>query len=255
MKNNVLYALEERQGYLRLWDISDFANPHSLAQVNSPAGATFHELGIRGNFVYLATQLGSFQIWDVSTPSNPIKKGELSWPDVKIMDLYVSESGDLIYIAYANPSGQSGYQVKIINAANPQAPQVVKTLETTGLPSALAGEGNFLYVASNLLQQGRWILTAYNVTNPANPFSADTLQGSGQSYELEVKDGVIIGTFPGGTVRYFVYDQHGNQLISGPAVHSGDDNRLATATDQQGNLVSYVMQGYVYISGSQCAHG
>ncbi len=99
VKDNIMYALSRWDGRFYVFDISDFSHSRRLAEYFPSGGSK--DFDLRGNYVYLVTEDGKFQVINVANPSNPTRVGELRLPAIA-RDLYLPESGSVVYVAYGD---------------------------------------------------------------------------------------------------------------------------------------------------------
>jgi hypothetical protein len=124
-----------------------------------------------GNYVYVGCG-STLEIWDGTTPSNPVKLGQIALPG-NIVDL-VAGSG-WVYAA----GGAAG--VHVVDVRTPTSPVHSITFDSSGNARRLSLSGILLYVADGL--GGVRIL---NVGNPAAPTLAGSYQTRGPAQAIAV---------------------------------------------------------------------
>jgi len=98
-----------------------------------------HDVYVSGDYAYMAYRSG-LQIYDVSTPSNPILRSNYATPgDGAAVGVFV-----VGYYAYVADGG-SGLQ--IINVSNPESPSWAGACDTDGYASSVFISGSYAYVA------------------------------------------------------------------------------------------------------------
>ena len=97
---------------VRIYDVSDPANPTNVAHINS--GGFAHDVAISGSYAFVANTTEGLQIYDISSPASPITLGPIkNWASPA--DFFrVSGSGGYVYLA----SGQDG--LRIYNVSGPK---------------------------------------------------------------------------------------------------------------------------------------
>ncbi len=119
----------------------------------------------------------------------------------------------------------------------------MKSVAMESNPSSICGENNMVYVGSSILSTmnpSQWFVSAYDVTDQMNPVLKDTAMGTGRNWALEVRDGVILGTFPGGTLRSFAYDLNAGKIVAGPVLHVNAQDAFLALMKDGGNLFAFV---------------
>ncbi|HBA83281.1 MAG TPA: hypothetical protein DCZ95_04220 [Verrucomicrobia bacterium] len=124
-----------------------------------------------GNYVYVGCG-ATLEIWDGTTPSNPVKVGQIALPG-NIVDL--AGGTGWVYVA----AGASG--VHIVDVRTPSSPVHSITFDSSGNARRLGLSGSLLYVADGL--SGVRIL---NVANPAAPTLAGSYQTAGPAQAIGV---------------------------------------------------------------------
>jgi hypothetical protein len=150
-----------------------FAQNLTLTKVGEWGTAPYLDVFVQGNYAYCVTGRAGLEIFDISSPSNPIKTGRCDTPGYAI-DVFVSNN--VAYVA----DDEKG--VQIIDVSNPAAPTQVGNYQTTGTANDVFVSGNYAYVADN----GSGLLVL-DVSIPSSPTLAATYNTSGTLYSVWVK--------------------------------------------------------------------
>jgi hypothetical protein len=181
---------------LRIYDVSNPANPKRLAHVND--GGTALDATVSGNYVYLANDYDGLRIYDFSDPANPICVGRANdmgypWGVVVI--------GNNAYVA------DNFHGFSIFDVSNPTNPVILGNINNnpprenfqdhisgknkgkvfvTGSAYGVAVAGHHAYIAN--FGDGVW---AYDISCPTNPVAlAHTVTNfGGYSKRLTVSRG------------------------------------------------------------------
>lgn len=161
---------------LRIYDVSNPADPKRLAHVND--GGTAVDATASGNYVYLADDYGGLRIYDISNPANPIAVGhshEIGYP------WGVAVDGKIAYVA------DNFHGFTIFDISSPTNPVVLANIQNNppkenfldhlsgkdkgkvfiqGSAYGVAVAGHHAYIAN--FQDGVW---AYDISSPTNPIA------------------------------------------------------------------------------------
>ncbi len=171
------YLLENTDGNqardLRIVNIADPAHPLSVGVVAVPDGAA--DLAYDAGYVYVVGQGFGLQIVNASDPENPGLAGSLpAAGDIR----QVAVAGGYAFLGesefWNGSAWVGGGNLRVVNVANPAAPQIVSV---TGLGSdieALAVAGGYAYLAVD-----RTDLKIVSLANPANPLLVASLFRTG----------------------------------------------------------------------------
>jgi hypothetical protein len=85
---------------LRIYDISESAQPTRIAQTNN--GGNAFGLALSGNLLYLACDHDGLRIYDIANPANPVYLGQATNDDVIPHSTAVALSGNYAFLADAN---------------------------------------------------------------------------------------------------------------------------------------------------------
>jgi hypothetical protein len=160
---------------LDTFDVSDADTPTQLAHVD---GRGYEGLGRNGDWLYVASTEGRVDVFDISNPRAPERKGEVTglgrpW-DVHAVDgvAYVADI-DLGVVA--------------LDLSVPDAPVVAATVESAGAPIRLDADGDgHLYVAS-----GAGGLEILDLSSPLAPVRVAQVDAGGGALDVALDDGIV----------------------------------------------------------------
>ncbi|MFA4889400.1 MAG: PKD domain-containing protein [Candidatus Omnitrophota bacterium] len=161
----------------------------------------FCKVYVSENYAYIAKGNRGLQIYDISNPLSPVKKGAVTMPgtwwqkytlDVCVAGnyAYLTTAGGLHIVDISNPtepalvggyptsdatqqvSVSSGYAyvadalsgIQVIDVSNPRSPSLVRSCKASRITSSSFILGHYLYVAA--YESGMLI---YDIVNPGNP--------------------------------------------------------------------------------------
>lgn len=157
-KGTYAYACDSNWGLLKLIDISNPVKPVALSLPDIDCNK---DLLVDGNYLYVST--GNVDIYDISTPANPIFLKSVAITSAR--GQYLSKSGNNLVV-----TSSSGYYPHIVNVADPANAVVVSTNAAgSTVQSHVVVDGNYAYFA------GSGSLKIMNITNPAAPVAAGSL--------------------------------------------------------------------------------
>ncbi|MBN2440251.1 MAG: hypothetical protein JXJ04_02870 [Spirochaetales bacterium] len=115
--NNTYAYITDKQGLLKIIDISNPVNPvlKSTVSVENP-----HNLQVQGNYLYIADGTGGFKVVDVTQPENPVIISSRPTHD-RAVDIYID--GSYAYIA----DQRTG--VTVFDISNPGSPVESRSTE------------------------------------------------------------------------------------------------------------------------------
>lgn len=221
------YLYTGRGPRLEIWDVSDPLNPSLSGQTQVLPGIVYN-VTLAGNYAYVATGYGGWQIVDVADPAAPTIVAVRSF-DGYVRDVavdgryaYVAVSDGLYIFDAINPAApvQVGFisrpgarriavgdglasvvaagLVVIVDVTNPTAPQQLAEIGivfTPFLDAALAG--NLLFIAADSMSDGG--LLVYDISDPAQPAQIGEYAGVNAATHLSLYD------VPGGPTPDRVY--------------------------------------------------
>jgi hypothetical protein len=156
---------------LRIYDISNAANPVSVGHINNGLAAA---VAVTNNLACVADSFDGLRIYDISNPTNPVSVGNTNNGATA---LGVAVAGNFAYLA----NDQDG--LRIYDISNPSIPLNVGHSVTNSLGTAtgVAVSGNFAYLANN--SDG---LRIYDVSNPANCTNVGSANDGGLAFGVTV---------------------------------------------------------------------
>ncbi|MFW9907303.1 MAG: LVIVD repeat-containing protein [Candidatus Thorarchaeota archaeon] len=126
------------------------------------------EVCIYGDYAYLSSGFGEFQILDISNPSTPIGLGHLS---ISELTLGIAVSGSTVYIAQPN----SG--MRLIDVSDLNSPYTFSLVSGTSGARELYVQGDLLYVA-----RGTSGVSIFDISDSSNPLPLGQYNDGGNSF-------------------------------------------------------------------------
>ena len=173
---NFAYLANFNDG-LRIYDISDPANPVSVGNTNNGLASG---VAVSGNSAFVADSADGLRIYDVSNPVNPVSVGNTNNGATA---LAVTVSRNLAYLA----NGSDG--LRIYDVSNPANPVNLGHTVTNaiGVASSVAVANNVAYLAN-----GSDGLRVYDVSNPANPVNVGSANNAGLALGVAVSGNLLV---------------------------------------------------------------
>ncbi len=177
LAGNRAFLLNEYGGFM-IYDVSDPANPFSLGHTNlyRPDG-----VAVSGDYAYVVgtflegTNKSSLQIFNISDPANPFLVQRVSIPPSDTLNwISIAISGDRAYIG---GSGQT-MRLWIYDISNPTNVVPLGNVSARALGSRIVVAGNLAFLPVYGL------LTAYDVSNPADPYCVAAVPSSARDVAL-----------------------------------------------------------------------
>jgi hypothetical protein len=162
-------------GGLRIYDITDPANPVNVGHTNNAGNAW--DLAVSGNFAYLANREDGLRIYDITDPANPANVGHI---DNGAEAIGVAVSGGFAYLANSSDG------LRIYDITDPANPVTVGHIDNGGTALSVAVAGNFAYLANDLGG-----LRLYDITDPAEPVSVNHIDNGGQANGVAVSGNYV----------------------------------------------------------------
>jgi len=148
-------------GNLKIFDISDPANPYLAATESYPNASAFR-LEAAGGRMYVSVIGRGVLIYDSSDPSDPVLIGE--YPEINTVN-DMSEAGDFLYILVQSVG------LKVLDVSDPSNIQVLNQTAVSGVKYSLSvNDNNILTIAS-----GSTGILFYDVNDPVHPLYLDTV--------------------------------------------------------------------------------
>jgi hypothetical protein len=147
---------------LRIYDISDPANPTAVCFTNN--GGSANEVVVAGNYVYLANSTDGLRIYDLANPTNAINVGHAN-DHANNAPFYfgadaVAVAGNYAYVA------NTGDGLRIYDVSDRAQPTGIGHTNNGGVASGVVVVGNHVFLA-NYLDGFR----IYDVSDPTNPIN------------------------------------------------------------------------------------
>ena len=212
-------------------------------QANPPSS----DLWLHGDFAYLGTHVGgagTLYVWDVSTPTAPVRTDSVRIDARVVNDVKVRGDGRLAVITHeGSEDGANG--VTLLDLTDPAHPEVIARytdLLESGVHNAWL-EGDYLYLVADGLGVGLRIL---NVSDPANPEHVASFAGSDDSFlhDVYVRDGLaFLSHWDAGLIVLDV----GNGMAGGRPDAPVEVSRIRTAGGQTHNAWYWPDAGYVFV--------
>jgi len=163
--------------FIEILDVSDPAQPHSTGSsiyigdsYELDPGFPFQK---KGNYLFYRAPFDyRLEIYDVSNPLSPQHKNTIASVDKFAVD------GNYAYIIYNT-------DLKILNIANPTAPQEVGTYAVNYDVEDVFAAGNYLYL-EEIANQFSWQIQIIDVSNPAAPGVSGSCSFSAAPTQLTV---------------------------------------------------------------------
>ncbi len=130
--------------FIAILDVSDPAEPKEIRRFVPESELNPWDIVVHGQYAYLNGGLQYIDIVDVSDPLAPRLVGSVDTPGHPRQ--YVVE-GNYVYV-------NDGFNISIINVANPAQPKVVGFYEIAA-PSSVSKVGDYLYTAGSTKEDGR----------------------------------------------------------------------------------------------------
>ncbi len=125
-------------------------------------------LAIVGSRLYLADGPGGLRIMDLSRPADPVEIGSYSWDAGEAWA--VLADGQLAYVLLRRTSGETGWDFRILDVAQPQAPRELTVFpfpEDGGSERGLAQAGHYVFIGGHYAIDRT--LRVIDVEDPAFP--------------------------------------------------------------------------------------
>ena len=145
--------IADREGGLRVVDVSTPANPAEVGFYDTPGHA--YGVAVAGGYAYIADWGGGLRVVDISNPVNPTEVGFYQTPVAKS----VAVAGNYAYVADGYPGG-----LRVIDISTPNSPTEVGFCNTPDHAHAVTVSGSYAYV---IVQGGG--LRVIDISTPNNP--------------------------------------------------------------------------------------
>ncbi len=244
----------DTSGVLDIYDISATTSPQQKGSYT--ASAVIGRVSIKNNRAYLVPYMdpnqsttSMLEIVNVTDPNNPVKLGEFALPGLG-NNVFVPDSGNLVYVVYYTNSSTHG--VQIVDVSNAAAPSSVNTFQTSGKPISIWVDGTKAYVASWTLDESGWFIEAYDVSNTSSPSLVGTASGASTTiWDIKVSGDNVIATLPQGSVHVFAKAAFVGGATNIPAVG-------VAFAPESGEIATFVVDAnttYAYTNGGMGFYG
>lgn len=219
VRDNYAYLANEK--FMFIVNVSDPTSPTLAGKYDTLSFAW--GIFVKGNYAYVADQLGGLVIIDVSNPTSPVLTGSYSTSRYA-QSVYVSDN----YAYVTENLVTEGGKLLIIDVSDPVSPKLVGTYNTPREAYKVFVRDNYAYVAD-----GYGGLQILDISNPTSP----TLAGSYITY------GVALDVYVKGNYAY-VADVFDLKIIN---ISDPVSPTLAVTYYTPGNMRgAYADDNYVY---------
>ncbi|MCX6904945.1 MAG: tail fiber domain-containing protein, partial [Verrucomicrobia bacterium] len=253
---NYCYLANGEDG-LRIYDISDPANPTNVAHMLD-GGSYGNAMGVAvaGHYCYVANYNDGLRIYDVSNPSSPVNVGRITGSGGPALGVAVA--GNYCYLANfsaglqiidistpTSPVSRSSTSwgdrpcsvavagnycylgswdggLRIANVSNPSSPSPVGWINNGGMALGVAVAGNYCYLANH--SDG---LRVYDVSNPAGPVNVGHVNEGGYAQAVAVTGNLCY--LGAGGLRAYDVSTPSNPVPAGYVSSSGGGQGVAVA--------------------------
>ncbi|MBD3374501.1 T9SS type A sorting domain-containing protein [candidate division KSB1 bacterium] len=236
---------------LYLLNIDD-ARAITLAAQHRIESGMIMDYSFSGSYAFVQTDAQELITLDLSDPENIQRVADVVLAG---RPRAVLASGNWLWSAYGG-RGQ-GKGVEAFDISTPAEPIRQATLEFDSTPTCLFLDSDTLFVGS-IVSDTQFKLTAYLVTNPADPWQLAEATGTGKIWDVEIRDNAILAAVEGGSVIRFVLDHLGNTLVQVDECPSPGSLQITTTpADDQGVGTLYTAEGVSWetFSGTQQKSG
>jgi hypothetical protein len=180
---------------------------------------------VSGRYAYLANEIGTLQIIDVSNPSAPVSVGSVAAGNVPYS---VAVSGRYAYVA-----NEIGNTLQIFDVSTPSAPVSVGSVGTGNVPQSVVVSGRYAYVVN-------FDDSTLQVFDMGGAYIQQFEAGAMETGTLQTRDTVTVGNN---------LDVRGGLTVSGSARISGGLNLGGITTNiltsSSGGHTLYITNGII----------
>jgi hypothetical protein len=181
--------------------ILNVANPAAPALLGTiPVTAIYaSKMALSGNILFVAGSdtsfNGKFAAFDVTTPSSPIQRGQVSFPSTDQGAVSVAVSGNTAVV------GLNSYELRVLDVSNVNAPVVRGSLTNIGFPGniVMSTDGHFAFIAD---ANGN-SLRVVDVGTLASPVQVASIPLASRPVALSVRSNFV---YVAGFVGVLVFD-------------------------------------------------
>ncbi len=238
--NNVLATSIEGEGIIKLWDLSNRANPFTIGEFSSTGSSPGQGIiGFSSDGDYIITRNSDennnnvIEIWDISNPQSPVS--QYSFPGESEG---LSQNGTILTITAADEAGNT--TLSLVDVTNPLAPVLLSSMIANNIDSAaFSPEGNILAI---LDYDSR--VTLWDISNPYVPVQLGYLNGysewiSSLSFDPSGTK-IVLG---GGDGKVLLWD------VSNPEEPAAQPYQVLEAHSLPVNHLAHDPQGNILVSG------
>ena len=203
--NNYLYS--NYSIYFNVFDISDIYNINQVGSIMMGSSKYYNDICISNNFAY-ATENGLFDVYELSDPVAPVKRGTVSIPGtysykMKVKDQYV-------YITNDDPG------LLIVDISNPDNPTLANAMDLESQARGLTIIGNYILAATK--SDG---LVIIDISDQFNPSIVNVIDIPGECMDVSVSGRYAYVT----TYKGIDVIEIGRLLNSAPPVADAGENQ------------------------------
>ncbi|WP_455366246.1 LVIVD repeat-containing protein, partial [Kaarinaea lacus] len=176
--NNIAYVADWFSG-LHLYDISDPANIHHIANYHTPGSSK--GVVVDNGYAFVGDDDHGLQIIDVRNPQQPVKVSEIMTTGLAYT---LKKRGNLIYLA----DHRGGFH--IIDVSNVKNPRLLSSYDTPGKSWAIDVVADIAYVADDTSG-----LLIFDVSNARQPKQIGQFDPHGAAEDVLVKDQLAYVSF------------------------------------------------------------
>jgi hypothetical protein len=137
---NYVYLTHRDPGTFRGLKVFDVSNPASPSLVRTLNRASMEDIDIRDNHAYITVGVGGLEIFDVTTPSNPISRATIATPNNGLV------IGVSVIENYAVVTDYSFDRMYVIDVSNKAAPSIVRTYTANNSTLYVHVQGRYAYL-------------------------------------------------------------------------------------------------------------
>ncbi len=202
VEDGYLYGI--REGKIYLLDVSDPMNIYQVGEYSSPLGE-LRELKVDQKHIYALTHPDSRNTLEIIDATNPELPAQVSAFDIagSGRDLFVDGANNIVLVAYTNNSSDQGFE--IIDIRDPASPESKSETTTSGKPIAIWKTDSLAYIGSNTITESdsTYYIESFNVADATQPVAFKQFSESGIIADLEVHDGLVMASIPGGSIHLY----------------------------------------------------
>lgn len=256
--NNPILFVTDTKNHCTLFDLSNRDAPNQLSTLET--SSTVINMGFQDRHAFMLTSeydstedQSYLDIVDLANLSNPVKKASYLLPGDGI-DLFVPETGDLIYVVYQKDNTTKGFE--IIDISSPTAPVSVSKTNVTNNPKTILVIDSTLFLGTNHADDNHAIIEVYDVGDPSSPIFEQSHVPTTDSeiYEMLYLQNTFVLSLPEEGIQILGYDFDSQEFIEGSSVDIPSPRSLVSySVPHQGGLARTSLplqyETYVYTNG------